>query len=154
MIGFKVPKRIYSPIIGSDIVRINEKTFKVLEDNCESMGAKYRNKFLGTVGDAGIISYDFGKTITCGEGGMILTNNKKIDKYSREYHDHGHELNPKYPRGMDTVTIVGFNYRMNEFSAAIALAQCERVNFFYSNLYKFSCQVFNFICLLAVFKYV
>ena len=36
MIGFKVPKRIYSPIIGSDIVRINENIFKVLEDNCRT----------------------------------------------------------------------------------------------------------------------
>lgn len=112
-----------------EIMEIAKKNnLKVLEDNCESMGAKYKNKFLGTVGDAGVISYDFGKTITCGEGGMILTNNKKIDKYSREYHDHGHELNPKYPRGMDTVKIVGFNYRMTEMQGIVGKEQLKKLN--------------------------
>jgi 8-amino-3,8-dideoxy-alpha-D-manno-octulosonate transaminase len=112
-----------------EIMKIaKQKKIKVLEDNCESMGAKYKNKLLGTLGDAGVISYDFGKTITCGEGGMLLTNNKKIDKYAREYHDHGHELNPKYPRGMDTVKVVGFNYRMTEMQAIVGKEQLKKLD--------------------------
>jgi len=101
---------------------------KILEDNCESMGAKYRGDFLGTLGEVGVVSYDFGKTITCGEGGMIFTNNKKLDKYVRDYHDHGHELNPKFPRGQDTVSIVGFNYRMTEMQAIVGKEQLKKLN--------------------------
>ncbi len=106
-----------------------EKKIKLIEDNCESIGGKYRNKFLGNFGDVGVMSFDFGKNITTGEGGCILTNDKKIFKYSKEYHDHGHELNPKFSRGMDTVSNPGFNYRMTELQAAVGIAQLKKLNF-------------------------
>ena len=48
-------------------------------------------KSLGMLGDIGVLSFDFGKTITTGEGGAIITNNKKLFNYSMSYHDHGHE---------------------------------------------------------------
>ena len=107
------------------------KKFKlpIVEDNCESVGAKYKNNYLGTFGDIGIFSFDFGKNITTGEGGAILTNNKKLFKYCKEYHDHGHELNPKFPRGLDTIKIFGFNYRMSEMQGAVGLAQLKKINF-------------------------
>lgn len=101
----------------------------ILEDNCEAVGAKYQNKFLGTVGNAGIFSFDHGKNITTGEGGAIITNNRKIFKFAKEYHDHGHQLNPRFPRGMDTVRFAGFNYRMSELQAAVGLAQIKKINF-------------------------
>ena len=67
--------------VGCDmknLIRLAKKHgIKILEDNCEAFGAKYKNKYLGTLGDAGIISLDFGKVITTGEGGIILTNSKK-----------------------------------------------------------------------------
>tara|TARA_B110000971_G_scaffold211785_1_gene240470 strand:- start:1470 stop:2618 length:1149 start_codon:yes stop_codon:yes gene_type:complete len=106
-----------------------QKKIKILEDNCESMGAKFNNKYLCNLGDVGVVSFDGGKTITCGEGGMIFTNDKKIYKYCNEYHDHGHELNPKRPRGRDTKTITGFNYRMTELQAAVGKAQLKKLNF-------------------------
>ena len=102
---------------------------KVLEDNCESVGGKYNDKYLGTLGDVGVFSHDFGKTITTGEGGMIISNNKKIMKFCREYHDHGHENNPKLPRGRDTKTIYGFNYRMTELQAIVGKVQLTKLNF-------------------------
>ncbi len=49
----------------------------LLEDACQSIGASYKGKFLGTIGDAGTLSFDFVKTVTCAEGGAVLTNNKK-----------------------------------------------------------------------------
>lgn len=100
---------------------------KLIEDNCESVGAKLNNKYLGTFGDVGIMSFDFGKNITTGEGGSIISDNKKIIKYCKEYHDHGHELNPKFPRGMDTVTNPGFNYRMTELQAAVGIVQLSKL---------------------------
>ncbi len=117
---------------SSDISRIEkickQKKIKLIEDNCESIGAKYKNKFLGNFGDVGIMSFDFGKNITTGEGGCILTNNKKIYEYCKQYHDHGHELNPKFSRGMDTVSNPGFNYRMTELQGAVGIAQLKKLN--------------------------
>ena len=49
--------------------------------------------------------------------------------YAKEYHDHGHQLNPKFPRGMDTVKIQGFNHRMTELQAAVGLAQIKKLQF-------------------------
>tara|TARA_Y100000590_G_scaffold432312_1_gene548200 strand:- start:7176 stop:8309 length:1134 start_codon:yes stop_codon:yes gene_type:complete len=109
------------------------KKIKILEDNCESVGAKYNNKFLGTLGDIGVFSFDHGKILTTGEGGLILTNNSRLDKYSREYHDHGHENNPKYPRGKDTKTIYGFNYRMTEVQGVIGKIQLKKLNYILKN---------------------
>ncbi len=105
------------------------KKIKVLEDNCESTGAKFNKKYLGTIGHIGVLSFDFGKVITTGEGGMILTNDPKLDKYCREYHDHGHENNPKLPRGKDTRSIYGFNYRMTELQGAIGKVQLSKLNY-------------------------
>ena len=127
-----------------EILKIaKDKKIPVLEDNCESMGAKYKKKYLGCVGDVGVVSYDYGKTITTGEGGMIFTNNKKIFKYCREYHDHGHELNPKYPRGMDTKSITGFNYRMTELQAAIGKVQIKKLDYIIKENKKRYENIFN-----------
>jgi len=127
-----------------EILKIaKDEKIPVLEDNCESMGAKYKKKYLGCVGDVGVVSYDYGKTITTGEGGMIFTNNKKIFKYCREYHDHGHELNPKYPRGMDTKSITGFNYRMTELQAAIGKVQIKKLDYIIKENKKRYENIFN-----------
>ena len=111
------------------ICKIAKKNkIKILEDNCEALGGKYRNKFLGTIGDVGVASLDFGKIITCGEGGLINTNSKKIDTFAREYHDHGHQNNPNKTRGTDTKRIYGFNYRMTEIQAVICKEQLKKLN--------------------------
>ena len=118
------------PAQMDEILKIAKKNkIKVLEDNCEAVGAKLNNKYLGSIGDIGVASYDFSKTITCGEGGMIFTNNKKIFKYCKEYHDHGHENNPKLKRGEDSRSIVGFNYRMTELQAVVGKVQLKKIDF-------------------------
>ena len=111
------------------ILNISKKyKLPILEDNCEAIGARYNNKFLGTIGDLGILSFDQGKMIATGEGGMILTNNNEIDRYCRQYHDHGHENNPNFPRGKDTHKIYGFNYRMTEMQAAVGKVQLNKLS--------------------------
>ena len=118
------------PADMNSIMELSKKyKLKVMEDNCESVGAKYNGKYLGCIGDAGAFSYDFGKVITCGEGGMVVTNDGKVDKYVREYHDHGHENNPNFPRGKDTKTNYGFNYRMTEMQGAVGKAQLAKLNY-------------------------
>lgn len=104
----------------------------VLEDSCEALGASYKGRLAGTIGEVGIFSLDFGKTITTGEGGMIITNNDAVFKYAREYHDHGHESNPAVPRGRDTRSIYGMNYRMNEMQGAVGMAQLEKLDYIVS----------------------
>ncbi|MBS3912901.1 MAG: DegT/DnrJ/EryC1/StrS family aminotransferase [Bacteroidetes bacterium] len=101
----------------------------VLEDSCEALGASYQGKWAGTIGDIGIYSLDFGKTITTGEGGFVVTNNDSYYKFMREYTDHGHENNPALPRGKDTRTMYGMNYRMNEMQGAVGMAQLEKLDF-------------------------
>jgi 8-amino-3,8-dideoxy-alpha-D-manno-octulosonate transaminase len=105
-----------------------EYNLKILEDNCESIGGKYKNKNLGTLGDIGVFSFDFGKTITTGEGGMLVTNKKKYYNYCNEYHDHGHQNLKKFSRGNDRATIPGFNYRMTEMQGVIGKVQLKKLD--------------------------
>lgn len=112
----------------SEILSLARKrNLPVLEDNCEAIGAKYRGKFLGTLGTMGAMSFDHGKMIACGEGGLVLSQGAKEAKVAREYHDHGHENNPRLPRGRDSRTRWGFNYRMTEMQAAVAKVQLEKL---------------------------
>ncbi len=111
------------------IMNISKKyKIKIIEDNCEALGGKLYKKNLGTFGDYGVFSFDYGKNITTGEGGMITTNNKNLDRIAREYHDHGHENNPKLPRGKDTKSKPGFNYRMTELQGAIGKIQLSKLS--------------------------
>ena len=105
-----------------------KKKLKILEDNCESIGGKYEEKFLGNIGDIGVLSLDFGKTITTGEGGIILTNNLKYYNYCKQYHDHGHKNVKNLSRGNDKASIPGFNFRMTELQGAIGKVQLKKLN--------------------------
>lgn len=99
----------------------------VLEDNAQGCGASFKGKKLGTFGDMGIFSFDYVKTLTTGEGGMVLTNNKELADRAEWYHDHGHD-HVAANRGLDGRTILGFNYRMNEIQGALGLAQLRKLD--------------------------
>jgi len=100
----------------------------VLEDSCEALGASYHGRYAGTLAEAGVYSLDFAKTITAGEGGMVVTNDPAIHKFCWEFHDHGHENNPKLPKGRDTRTMPGLNLRMTEMQAAVGMAQLQKLD--------------------------
>jgi 8-amino-3,8-dideoxy-alpha-D-manno-octulosonate transaminase len=101
----------------------------VLDDACESLGAEWGNEKLGVQSDISAWSFDAGKTVIAGEGGMITTNNRELYLLAREYHDHGHMYNESLPRGRDTHRIHGFNYRMTEIQAVIAKVQLEKLDY-------------------------
>ena len=101
----------------------------VLEDNAQGCGGSYKGKKLGTFGDMGIFSFDYVKTITTGEGGMVVTNNKDLYDRADWYHDHGHDHNPNVGRAMEGRSIIGFNYRMGELQGAVGLAQLRRLDY-------------------------
>ena len=76
----------------------------------------------------GIFSFDHYKTITTGEGGMILTDDLDLYHRAEWYHDHGHDHLSTVSRALDGRTILGFNYRMNEIQGGIGLAQLRKLN--------------------------
>ncbi len=100
----------------------------VLEDNAQGCGAGFHGKKLGTFGDMGIFSFDYVKTVTTGEGGMVLTDNKEFADRADWYHDHGHDHRAEN-RALDGRTILGFNYRMNEIQGALGLAQLRKLDY-------------------------
>lgn len=113
-----------------EIMKIAQKHgIVVVEDSCQAMGGTYKGKELGTFGLAGVYSLDLGKIITSGEGGVVVTDDEKVYLTAREYSDHGHEQNPKVPRGEDTRTIWGFNYKVTELQGAIAQAQLKKMDY-------------------------
>jgi 8-amino-3,8-dideoxy-alpha-D-manno-octulosonate transaminase len=81
------------------------------------------------MGALGTYSFDYVKTLTTGEGGMVVTEDKRLYDLANYYHDHGHEHNPELPRGEDSHSITGFNYRMNEIQGAMGKVQLDRLDF-------------------------
>ena len=101
----------------------------LIEDTAWGCGGSYEDIPLGTYGDIGTYSFDFAKTMTTGEGGMVvIKNNKRYDK-AAAWHDHGHENNPNFPRWEDSRSSSGFNYRMNEMQGAVGLAQLKKLDY-------------------------
>ena len=119
------------------IVAVAKKNnLMVLEDNAQGCGGSYKGKKLGTFGDMGIFSFDYVKTITTGEGGMVLTDSKELYGRADEYHDHGHDHNPNVGRAMEGRSILGFNYRMGELQGALGLAQLGKLEYVISEQKK------------------
>ena len=98
----------------------------LLEDACQAIGATYKGKAVGTIGDAGTFSFDFVKIITCAEGGAVLTNSESTYTKCDQYTDHGHDHKGK-DRGADLHPYLGYNYRISELHAAVGLAQVRRL---------------------------
>jgi 8-amino-3,8-dideoxy-alpha-D-manno-octulosonate transaminase len=108
-----------------------EHNLLLLEDACQSIGATHKGKYLGTIGDAGTFSFDFVKTITCAEGGAVLTNKEEVYIKCDGYSDHGHD-HKGVDRGADLHPFLGYNFRISELHAAVGLAQIKRLPEFLS----------------------
>ena len=119
-----------APARIKEIVAIADNNqIPVLEDTAQAAGARIDGKHLGSFGRCGTFSFDSVKTMTTGEGGMIITDDKELWKSMSEYHDHGHDhkVNPG-ARGGEGRRFIGFNYRMMELQGAIGLAQLAKLN--------------------------
>lgn len=117
--------------VPADLEKISricvEKNIVLIEDTAWGCGGSLAGVALGNWGDMGTFSFDFAKTMTTGEGGMILFKSEKHFKKAFAWHDHGHENNPLVPRWEDTRSSSGFNYRMMELQGAIGLAQLKKL---------------------------
>ncbi|MBC8757210.1 DegT/DnrJ/EryC1/StrS family aminotransferase [Kordia sp. YSTF-M3] len=109
----------------------DEHNLILVEDACQAIGGTYNGKALGTIGDVGCFSFDFVKTMTCGEGGAIITNNKDYSTNADHYSDHGHD-HVGNDRGAETHPFLGYNFRISELNAAVGLAQVRRLPEFLS----------------------
>ncbi|SEQ97135.1 8-amino-3,8-dideoxy-alpha-D-manno-octulosonate transaminase [Hyunsoonleella jejuensis] len=109
----------------------NKHNLIVLEDACQAIGGTYKGKPLGSIADLGCFSFDFVKTITCGEGGAVITNNEQYYINADHYSDHGHD-HVGNDRGAETHPFLGYNFRISELHAAVGLAQAKRLPQFLS----------------------
>lgn len=96
----------------------------VIEDACEAIGAEWRGQKVGTFGDAGTFAYYPNKQMTTGEGGMLVTNRDDWDALFRSLRNQGRDVFDAWL----THSRLGFNYRLDEMSAALGVAQMERID--------------------------
>ena len=97
----------------------------LIEDCAEAIGSKYKNNPVGTYGDAATFSFFGNKTLTTGEGGMVIFKDAKAAVFSRELRDHGMSKSRRYWHNN-----IGYNYRMTNLQAAIGVAQFEKLDKF------------------------
>ena len=104
------------------------RNITLIEDAAWGCGGSLGGRPLGTWGRMGTYSFDFAKTMTTGEGGMIVFRDRGDYERAAAWHDHGHENNPSVPRWEDTRSGSGFNYRMTELQGAVGLAQLRKLD--------------------------
>jgi len=100
-----------------------EAGIELIEDSCESLGAEYKQRKTGVLGDMGVFAFYPNKQITTGEGGIIVTNDDQAATYMRALRNQGRAPGDTW---LDH-TYLGYNYRMDEMSAALGLAQMARI---------------------------
>lgn len=98
-------------------------SIKIIEDACQAIGAEYKGKKAGNLGDAACFSLYATKNIMSGEGGVVTTNNESFVTAMRQFRQHGMSAQYEY-------VDLGYNYRMSDLHAAIAVEQLKKANTF------------------------
>ncbi len=101
-----------------------EHRLTVIEDSCEALGATYNGKQAGTLGKFGVFAFYPNKQITTGEGGVIITNDEKAAKFMRALRNQGRAPGDTWLQH----THMGYNYRIDEMSAAMGASQMTRLD--------------------------
>jgi perosamine synthetase len=102
-----------------------EHGIPIIEDAAEAMGAEYRNKKAGTFGEIAVFSFNATKLMIAGQGGMLVTNKKRIYEKAKKLWHHGMV---EYSKKAYWSEEIGFNYQWTNMQAALALAQMRRLN--------------------------
>jgi perosamine synthetase len=95
---------------------------QVIEDAAEGVGVRYDGRHVGTFGEMGILSYYGNKTVTCGEGGIVLTNNDALAKAAYRMKNYGREYKGTYVH-----ETIGFNFSFTDLQAAIGISQMKKL---------------------------
>jgi len=129
-----IPVHIYGQVCNIDEVLdvARENDLKIIEDCAHAVGTFHNSKHVGTLGDTGCFSFYPTKNITTAEGGMVITNSKKIAEKVRQLRSHGmsRSLKSRYSSGYPWVfdiTEPGYNYRLDEIRAALGISQLKRI---------------------------
>ena len=134
-----IPSHLSGTVADMDKIMAvaREHNLKVLEDSAEAIGASYKGKRTGSIGDIGIYSFQTAKMMTSGEGGCVITNDPALYERAIRFHDLG-GVRPifrpvlgmsRYPvRSGHPETLVGLNYRMNEETGAVLCAQLRKMD--------------------------
>lgn len=96
---------------------------QVLEDAAEAIGVRYEGRHVGTFGDMGILSYYGNKTITCGEGGIVLTNDDALAKAAYRIKNYGRDRKGTYIH-----ETIGFNFSFTDLQAAVGISQMKKLS--------------------------
>ena len=119
-----MPVHLYG--LSADMFKVKKfaksHNLKIIEDATQGVGVTFNNKHVGTFGDFGVLSYYGNKTITCGEGGMVLTNNKDLAK-NIQIKNHGRDK-----KGTFIHNHIGFNFSFTEMQAAVEYRSNEKLN--------------------------
>jgi len=99
----------------------------LIEDACQALGATLNGKAAGTFGRMGCFSFDPVKTITCGEGGAVITDDDELYDTAQAWADHGHD-HIGTDRGLEGHPMLGTNHRISELNAAVGLAQLRKLD--------------------------
>ncbi|HLO15687.1 MAG TPA: DegT/DnrJ/EryC1/StrS family aminotransferase [Anaerolineales bacterium] len=121
-----IPVDLYGGMPDMDaIIRIaRHRNIAIIEDAAEALGAEYKGKRAGGFGDTGVFSFHGSKTVTTGEGGMVVTDREDLYKRIQVLRDHGRQPGDR----MFWNTEVAYKYKMSSMQAALGLAQLERID--------------------------
>jgi dTDP-4-amino-4,6-dideoxygalactose transaminase len=107
------------------IIRVaRQYQLPVIEDSCEALGAEYKGRPAGTIGDFGVFAFYPNKQITTGEGGVIITNDATAADFMRSLRNQGRAVGDTWLQH----THLGYNYRLDEMSAALGAVQLSRLD--------------------------
>jgi dTDP-4-amino-4,6-dideoxygalactose transaminase len=107
----------------------NRHGLKIIEDACQAIGGAWGNRKAGTIGDAGVFSFQQSKNIMTGEGGMIVTSDPKLAARARQILNHGELTFGDEATVDDLANVIGFNFRMPELCAALGRAQLQKLDY-------------------------
>ena len=99
---------------------------KLITDSAEALGSMSQKKYLGTYGDCGCFSFSAAKSISTGQGGMVVTNNKKIYSRLLELKDQGRRF--RGTGGNDIHPTLGFNFKFTDLQASVGISQFDKLN--------------------------
>jgi perosamine synthetase len=120
-----MPVHLYGQSCNMDVITkiAEENNLAVLEDAAQGVGVKWKERHVGTFGECGVLSFYGNKTITCGEGGIVLTDSTKIRNKVYQLKNHG-----RLSKGQFKHDTIGYNFSFTEMQAAIGIAQMNKLD--------------------------
>jgi perosamine synthetase len=121
-----LPVDVFGQPADMDPIRAvaDAKGLRILEDSCEALGASYKGRNAGTLGDAAVFGFYPNKQITTGEGGMVVTDDEEIARLVLSMRNQGRDVG----MGWLAHARLGYNYRLSDINCALGIAQMQRID--------------------------